>query len=1444
MTAGPPTTAAASPISDLAGVTAWLETVAVGDVVAVGSSQFAAPLVAAVFALLPDGDPSTVTVTAVDAATATLRGTGDLVGVDGSTARFTWSTAGSALALTLEIALPPTTEWDLVEALKVTFHDLVGTFTPNPTANTVGLRFKAKLKVGDLKAFPVEFVVPSLDTDWTLLAEPGSLGALDGDALTALAGGHDPLAILGGQFDLADLSLTRVEMALRPPTALTMVGLGLAYAPPSPWTLFGGRFQIDEVSFDVRVFQPFTTPTLQAELTATMSLPGIDLTFDVGGVYPDQLLFAGLPPGQQLDLTAAMTALGATLPAGFPTISLDTLLFKFWVVAEKVTFEIGIAQPFAIIGELELDAFFFDLQVDWSGATPSVVGLLTTTVGFGTTRLTLAGSYDAGGLSLSGGLTDVDLGALVTALAAKFTWTAPAALTNLELASLTVALTTGAAASFDFTLVGSTTVAGVAASLSVVVHQAFDAQANRWDGTATGTLTVGALTFTVTFDDGPGVERLTATYVGDDLGLDDVIAAFGLAALPPIPPALDLALTSAGFVYDFTTGELGLFAQSARYGALALASPMIAGARQYVVVLAADVAIALADLPLIGADLARIEAITVDDLVVTATSLPSIPPTAVAPFAAVLALLPAGTPAVPAAGVPAPLLVQATVHFGTQAMPLAVSLGAPLAPSSTGARALATAGTSAGPVTAATSADGATWYTVEQAFGPVTLGRIGVAYQSTTQTVWFELDASLALGPLAVALTGLGIGSPVESFAPQFTLGGLTVDYQTGPLTIAGTLVNLQPPGAPGLAFAGGLTLGADELTLTAFGYYGDGAGFPSLFVFADLAYDLGGPPALFVTGLALGFGYNSALAAPTLAQVPTFPLLAALDGASPLGPTTPPLQALDALLTAPPGGGPAWVTATPGALWLAAGVTFTSFGLVASRVMLVVELGAALAIEVLGTSTAQFPQPGDGDVRYAFVELELLAQLDPAAGVFSVQAQLAPSSFLLDAACVLTGGFAFFVWSGPSPHAGDFVLTLGGYTAGFVPPSYYPTPPPVGFHWTVDDTITLSGGAYLAITPAVFMAGGRLDATYQSQSGATRAWFDAAVDVVLRWKPFWVEADLGITVGASHRLNLAVTTTTITVELGCQLTVWGPPTGGTVELDWWVVKFTIAFGTPRPTTPAIGGWDDLLALLPSAAGAAGAAPTPLTVTPVAGLLNPTTAPSTTADATATATAAPWFASASQFAFATASAIPATTASVGATQLTGPASFDVFPLGWTAVTASHQVTIVGTAGDASGAFTVAPSMAAVPVALWGAPAVDADGRPLVPGSGDQLVPGQLVGLVITARPPVLGASVGAIAVASQLATEPLDDAGAIQPLSATAPPSGDVAVADPTLLATMADPDVGIASVAAQDARRASLAALASLGYAPLAASDPMTRFAAHLDCAFVTSPLWVPGSP
>ena len=61
----------------------------------------------------------------------------------------------------------------------------------------------------------------------------------------------------------------------------------------------------------------------------------------------------------------------------------------------------------------------------------------------------------------------------------------------------------------------------------------------------------------------------------------------------------------------------------------------------------------------------------------------------------------------------------------------------------------------------------------------------------------------------------------------------------------------------------------------------------------------------------------------------------------------------------------------------------------------------------------------------------------------------LAPSSFLLDPACHLTGGFAFCLWFGDNPHAGDFVVTIGGYHPAFAPPSYYPVVPRSGSRGT-----------------------------------------------------------------------------------------------------------------------------------------------------------------------------------------------------------------------------------------------------------------------------------------------------------------------------------------------------------------------------------------------------------
>lgn len=1398
----------ATPIGDLADVTAWLGTLAVGKAVTVESSQFSAPMVTALFALLPE--PISITVTAIDATAATLTGTGTILDEDGTTATLVWSQPADALVVTLTLALPTATEWEFVSALAVKFVGIKAVFAPNLMSGTYGLTIGASIVAGTM-TIPVDLAAPSVKGPWTLTAGSIQVPDLDGPSLTALAGGNDPMASLPDTFSLANVQLTGVEMVFDPSTdSIDSIGLGLAYT--KPWTFFGDRFAVEGLAIALQIRQPLTDPAPRATVTATMALPQVDFTFQLGAVFPDQAVFAGLAPDTTLDLTTVLNALGADLPAGFPAIELDALGFTFFVPSETVAFQIGIATPFAIIGDVQLLSFHFNLQASFATTPATASGALTTVLQLGTsTTLSLGGTYAASGLSLAGALENVVATPFLDDLQATFGFEPPSALTQMTIDTLSVALTTGAASSFAFTLIGSATIAGTTAQLTALVNAAFANQA--WTGNASATLVLttaaGAqLTFKVAFSDTATDERITATYQGSEpFSLGDLITTLGLGQQPDIPPALDLSLTAASFTYDFTAGTFDLAARTGGGLAVTLASTTTAaGVRSYQATLATAAPFSLSNLPLIGAELAKIETITVEDLAIVMTSQPS-------------------------------LALQAVIAFGDDKLPLALSIGGS-APATT-----ALVAASGGPVTSTTTADGTTWYTVQRSFGPVTIGRIGAQYQSAQQVLWFAIDATFALGPITLGLTGLGIGVPLSSFTPQFTLAGLSVGYTSGPLTIAGSLVNLEPPGATALAFAGGLTVGAGSFDVTAFGYYGDGGGFPSMFVFGDLAAELGGPPAFFITGVALGLGYNSALRTPTLEQIASFPLLAALPGSfapqNTLGPSTPPLTALQTLLAVPAGGGAPWVSAQAGSLWLAAGLTFTSFSLITSQVMLVAELGDELVIDLLGLSRAQFPQPGDGSVLYAFVELELLAQLDPADGVFSIQAVLAPSSFLLDKACVLTGGFAFFVWFGPSPHAGDFVLTLGGYNSGFTPPSYYPTVPPVGFHWSIDSSITLTGSAYLAITPSVFMAGGALSATYQSASGATRAWFDAHVDVVLRWKPFWVEASLGITIGASHRLGLLVTSATITVELGCDLDVWGPPTGGTVLVDWYVVKFTIAFGAARPATPSIGTWSDVEALLPSADPSA---PLPLTLTATAGLVNPATAPASggSGSLAVTDSPAPWIASASQLAFATTSAIPASQVTVGATTIDGD-SFAVFPLGWTGVTAIHTVAIQDSSGtDWSGAFTVAATTAGVPSSLWGAPPTTSGGQPLVPSGGDQLVPGQLVGLTAIVNPPTVGATAGPMTVAAQLATASLDLPGAVLPLSPSAPPSGDVPVASATALATIADPQTGIASTTAIGARQTLLAALRGAGYAPATRDDSMQPFADKLGCAFVAQPLLV----
>jgi hypothetical protein len=920
----------------------------------------------------------------------------------------------------------------------------------------------------------------------------------------------------------------------------------------------------------------------------------------------------------------------------------------------------------------------------------------------------------------------------------------------------------------------------------------------------------------------------------DYLNFQDILTALKLD-VPAIPSDLDLALEEASITYDITDKAFVITAKSVNYGAAVFVSMPVDEVQEYFFLVGVKPTFSLSNLPLVGKELAAIENIEVGKIEVIIASNKLSPDTASKINDLITSIVPNGYPLMPKDRTTGKLMLSAEIDFGTHQLPLNLSMGGASAAGNVEALAPANSMVLGGPVRTSGSPDGVSWYDVQKSFGPVTIQRIGAMFQSEQQTLWFEIEGTLALGPLTLSLVGLGMGSPIKDFKPQFSLQGLGISYSEAPLEIAGAFVNLAPPGAKYIEFEGGVTVGTGSFTLEAFGYYGSKSGFPSMFIFGDLAYDFGGPPAFFVTGVALGFGYNSSLRIPTIDQVQSFPFVEVLPTSTVpstgVFPSDQPLAVLDVIMnTQPP-----WVSPSAGSLWFAAGITFTSFELVNSQALVIVEVGSGLVIALIGTSRAQFPQPAgvSNEPVYAYIELDLEVRFAPSEGVFSVQAVLAKSSFLLDKACVLTGGFAFFVWFGSNPHAGDFVLTLGGYNPGFTPPSYYPSVPEVGFHWSLDSSINISGGAYFALTPSVLMVGGELNATYQS--GNLKAWFDAHADVIIQWKPFWFDAGIGITIGASYKLDLLFTTATISVELGCDLEIWGPPTGGAVTVDWYIIKFTIPFGTPKPTTlPKIQGWKDVQAMLPNTGTEA--APNVLTLAPSAGISPASTSPSAKKKAQATDNSpAHWIVRGSQFGFSTSSSIPATSATVGSSYAFNGSKFNVAPLSWSGVSATHVITITDSKNeDVSSKFAAVQVQKSLPSSLWGSPPAK------TPAGDGQLVPDQIVGVTLQVNPPQIGSSAGPVHVELRLGATPLNLPGATMPISGSAKPSGDVPVNSQGTISKITNEKNGIASENVIGTRNTIFAALKKAGYAPTTANDPMTRFANEIGCALSAEPLLV----
>lgn len=427
------------------------------------------------------------------------------------------------------------------------------------------------------------------------------------------------------------------------------------------------------------------------------------------------------------------------------------------------------------------------------------------------------------------------------------------------------------------------------------------------------------------------------------------------------------------------------------------------------------------------------------------------------------------------------------------------------------------------------------WINLNKTFAILTVSKVGIGLDGSRVVVL--LSASLAVSPFTFSLAEAGVGINVSRLSDTaFYLSGFGVAFDNGMLAISGSFSRKRREAKE--VYAGSLLVKCRSVTVTAVGEYSSG----SLFAYMALSAPIGGPPAFFVSGLALGFGYNRSLVLPSVERVPDYPLIKAVK------------KGFDAQTLNELGN---YIVEDAGQNFLTAGVRFTSFQIVDGFLLLSVSFGKKFKIGVLGLADISMP-PHAPSHPVAKAQLAVRGEYDPSAGVFGVEARLTSESYILSPDCRLTGGFAAFFWLEGSEHSGDFVITLGGYHPAYRKPAHYPEVPRLGLNWNVTSHLNISGEIYFALTPGAAMAGGKLSAVYTL--GKLRAWFIAYADFLVSWKPFAYQARIGVSLGASYRVDCWFVHKTFSIELAAALDLWGPEVQGRLHVSWFIISFTISF--------------------------------------------------------------------------------------------------------------------------------------------------------------------------------------------------------------------------------------------------------------------------------------------
>jgi hypothetical protein len=1167
----------------------------------------------------------------------------------------------------LSTALPPAEEGE--QAIAVPALEFVSDVHFGSGDAAQDIKITAQVPAGQPRL--LSFVAELHDFGFSELAE-----------LSGLVNGAD-LNQIPPEIKLADaLKLARLSFIVSPRDR-SLISVSLEVESAEPWQIIPDVLKIDLVQIAFDVIDPTNNAKVHITIFGEIDISTVGI--DANLALPEVAVVAQLAPGETMSITPVMELVlpGVTLP----DFEITDLQLSATQATGSYSFDLTIIDDWEIVkfgdtGSLSLRELFMSIACDGTGqgVDAQVVGLFNIA---GVDIDISAVSPGSGAGWQFGGETGqgqaIPVGRLMDDLVKAFgDFTLPAGIADLVIENLAVSLDTQSK-DFTFTCDGKFPVGDEQASVTLSISLLHDGSGGY---SQEFRLIIDTLVFDLRFVQNTTADTFAATYslTGEPqkLNVRELVGEIAASVASYIPESLQIDLKDVLFAYGKdASGSKFLFGMDIGTG------------------------INLSNLPLVGQEFPPDQTVGVDDLRLLvaskafnqteATAINSLLPEGVT-------RLPTQPPsdsssggAEPAAGTSAPttisdgLNVSAIMKFGNSPATLSLPVANQSQPATTGGATGGQSGsstTTTGSTTATTApSDGAKWFTLQKAFGPVIFQRVGVQYQD--EAIAFLLDAALSAAGLTLSLSGLSVGSPLDGFAPRFSLRGIGIDYKGGSaVEIGGTFLRVEATDEKGEKYDeydGAAVIKAEGLTLSAIGSYARLNGHPSLFVYAVLDYPLGGPTFFFVTGLAAGFGYNRSLTVPSIDRVAQFPLVA--EAVNSTGIRNSLTQEIQSLHT--------YIPPALGEMFLAFGVKFTSFKLIDSFVLLTVSFGTQFEVNVLGLSTLIVPTPeaGQAVTPLAEVQMAVKATYQPDQGFLGVAAQLTSASYILSRNCKLTGGFAFYSWFS-GEHKGEFVQTIGGYHPSFNAPDYYPQVPRLGFNWRVDNELTLKGDAYYALTASTLMTGGHLQATWES--GSLKAKFNAGADFIISWKPYHYDAKIHIEAHVSYTFHF-FGTHHIKADVGANLHIWGPEFAGTAHIDISVISFDISFGSSKSQTPKAISWDNFKSSFLPADDAV------CSISLQDGLVS---VPQDGGDVD-------WVVNPKAFVIVTDSVIPAKAAHVGAdtTPFDAPhaTAFGVGSMGVASgnLTTSHTVTVSTKSGAAETEFEFVPVLKRVPVGLWG-----------------------------------------------------------------------------------------------------------------------------------------------